>query len=419
MSNSMLIMLASLLGEIVLLALVLLTIAYLRSRAQRKRDLKAVKTLIARIKNGKAEREKTILQFLEQGMGLSGEALQQAKVATLRAELGMLQRIAGVYRLRESAALARMDDDLFAAIGPYHALVAGPAEAADSDATPVDDNELEQLRKENQRLSEELTITMETMGRMLNEYSSMFAGGSPDVAASSAAAAAAAAETLSDDEVTIASVGAADEPAAADDEQATAADSTVEVDGADEVDQAEQLEAVDEVDEVEIAAAVDPDDDGATAVDSMADDIEVATVDQDAQSADDVTIAPAPAPAEVAAETEAPAEADAPPDAAADEEDEIAAILREAQSQELSARGGTEPAEDGAAGDASASADVMVADNTTPAIEGDAVADEIEDFDDLFDASGDDLADVMANGGDQDLDAPGGGEPPLTSQGGG
>ena len=192
MSNSMLILLGGLLGEIVLLALVLLGIAYLRNRAQRRRDLKAVQTLIARIKNGKAEREKAIVQFLEQGMSLSGEALQQAKVAILRGELGMVQRIAGVYRLRDAAGLARIDDELYAAIGPYHALSGAAVQAGGGEAAPVDDDELERLRQENRRLSEELTITMETMSRMLNEYSSVFAGHAPDGEAAVDATAAAA-----------------------------------------------------------------------------------------------------------------------------------------------------------------------------------------------------------------------------------
>ena len=39
---------------------------------------------------------------------------------------------------------------------------------------------MQRLKEENERLSDELRVTMDTMGRMLNEYSSMFAGGSGD-----------------------------------------------------------------------------------------------------------------------------------------------------------------------------------------------------------------------------------------------
>jgi hypothetical protein len=48
------------------------------------------------------------------------------------------------------------------------------------DATQLsgsDDEEVAKLKEENERLSEELRVTMDTMGRMLNEYSTMFSGG--------------------------------------------------------------------------------------------------------------------------------------------------------------------------------------------------------------------------------------------------
>ncbi|MCP5298521.1 MAG: hypothetical protein H6954_02335 [Chromatiaceae bacterium] len=179
MSTTMLIMLVGLGSELVLLLLVVLTVAFLRARAARKRDLKAAKTLIARIKNGKAERERALAHFLEHNMGMSGDALNQAKVALLRAELGVLKRFAGVYGQRQAGAAARFDDDLFAALESYQAL-SGSTSSPQAQATEqgTDDAEVEMLRKENERLSDELRITMETMSRMLNEYSTMFAGGS-------------------------------------------------------------------------------------------------------------------------------------------------------------------------------------------------------------------------------------------------
>ena len=53
-----------------------------------------------------------------------------------------------------------------------------PEPAPEQSQTDSDEHaEIERLKAENERLSEELRVTMDTMGRMLNEYSSMFAGG--------------------------------------------------------------------------------------------------------------------------------------------------------------------------------------------------------------------------------------------------
>jgi hypothetical protein len=64
-----------------------------------------------------------------------------------------------------------------AALAPYYELEGGGIVVAQEQADE-DTSELENLRAENQRLSDELSVTMETMSRMLNEYSTMFTGGS-------------------------------------------------------------------------------------------------------------------------------------------------------------------------------------------------------------------------------------------------
>lgn len=185
MTQAMPMMLAALGAEILLLLFVLLSVSWWRNRAARRRDGAAIQALVARIKGGRAEREAAIERFLTGAMAMSGEAVTQAKVSIIRAEFGLLQRFAGLYRKRDAAAAARFDADLFAALETYHALQAaadaGAAQVAMGD--PVDSEELEALRAENLRLSDELRVTMDTMSRMLNEYSNMFAGAAPPEAA--------------------------------------------------------------------------------------------------------------------------------------------------------------------------------------------------------------------------------------------
>lgn len=178
MSEIMVWMLAALGGELLLMLLALLAFSWFRNRAAGRRDGKAIQVLVSRIKNAKNDRAAAIGRYLKDQMGMSGDALDQAKSAMLRAELVLLQRFAGIYRKRDAGAAAQFDIDLAAVFAPYHELRGG-GDAVAAEQGAVDMSEIEALRSENKRLSDELSVTMGTMSRMLNEYSTMFAGGAP------------------------------------------------------------------------------------------------------------------------------------------------------------------------------------------------------------------------------------------------
>jgi hypothetical protein len=192
-------MLVALGTELTLLLLILLAYSWFRNRASSRRDSEAIRALIKRIKDASTEREKEVDRFLGQQMGMCGDALEQTKIAILRAQLVLLQRFASVYKKRDAGAAAQFDIDFNAALVPYHALQ-GSGEGITVEPTAVDTSELEALRAENTRLSDELSVTMETMSRMLNEYSTMFAGGVPVEAAPIASLIGAAAADKVDDD---------------------------------------------------------------------------------------------------------------------------------------------------------------------------------------------------------------------------
>ena len=176
MSSAMPLVLAALGIELLLLLLVFLSVSWFRSRAVRQRDLRAMRTLIARVRQAAPEREEAIGRYLEKGMGFSGEALDEARASLLSAERALLQHFVSVYGQRSAAAAARFDGDLFAALEPYH-LVGGAGTMAPAMQGNADGVQLDALQQENRRLSEELQVSMETMSRMLKEYSTMFAAG--------------------------------------------------------------------------------------------------------------------------------------------------------------------------------------------------------------------------------------------------
>jgi hypothetical protein len=173
-------MLVAVVGELLLLLLALLLVLWMRQRGQRRRDAKAVQVLVERVRQGASERKQALQAFLSRNQGLQGEALTAATTALWRAEVAVLQQFAGIYRDRDAAAAAQFDIRLSEAVAPYHEFEVNAQSAAPApDGEAPDPDEVEDLRRENKRLSDELKITMETMSRMLNEYSTMFSGAPP------------------------------------------------------------------------------------------------------------------------------------------------------------------------------------------------------------------------------------------------
>lgn len=181
MSATLQLTLAALGAEIVLILLVLLTVSYVRNRSQRKRDAKAIDTLVTAVKSGQAEREKVIGAYLQDGVGLGDETRAATTAVIVQAELGLLQRFAEVYRDRDAAGAASFHTQAFSVSEPYRDLT--PNVAVPEAGEGEDSESLELLRSENARLAEELSTTMESMGRMLDSYSTRFATDSPEAGA--------------------------------------------------------------------------------------------------------------------------------------------------------------------------------------------------------------------------------------------
>jgi hypothetical protein len=177
----------ALVAEIVLLALVFLSVAYVRQRAAQRRDREALVRLVGRVREQRTEREAVLDRFVADGLGIDGEQAADFRHRLLREESALIQRFIDIYRARESALASRFDGDVFALLDAYHAIQPlSPPDTGDTgdtddtgdmgEAVASDQaDELARLREENARLEGELRITMETMSRMLNDYSSMFA----------------------------------------------------------------------------------------------------------------------------------------------------------------------------------------------------------------------------------------------------
>jgi len=176
-------------GELLMVLVLLLFVSWIRNVAARRRDKQAIKALVAEARKQKDQRIAQISEFLSAQFGMSGDALGLAVRAMYKAEARLIQSFASTYLQRDARSAARFRGQVEDSTEPYWALTNGAVAQVDAEAAQVpdeavegdsgeplaDDGEVNRLRGENDRLSEELRVTMDTMSRMLTEYSTIFA----------------------------------------------------------------------------------------------------------------------------------------------------------------------------------------------------------------------------------------------------
>ena len=172
---------ALLLGE--LLVALLVISGLLGFFALRRKGLTrgAARHLAERVQADKPQRVERLKQLLTERYGYTGSELERAVHDITQAEMRLYQNIVNGFIKDDQVTLQQVDVDVENLVLAYQALnVPNAAGKLAQPAGSDDDGEVQRLKEENERLSDELRVTMDTMGRMLNEYSSMFAGGSGD-----------------------------------------------------------------------------------------------------------------------------------------------------------------------------------------------------------------------------------------------
>jgi hypothetical protein len=146
---------------------------------RRQRDKKAAVVLVQRIKEDRARRKQETKDILIKRFGFSEDQVGELATTIDREEKRFYQVLINTYLQRDVSVFENLYIEYESAVDPYRVLEP-PLQAAGTGETTGEYDEspeLMRLQTENKRLSEEVRITMETMGRMLNEYSAMFAGG--------------------------------------------------------------------------------------------------------------------------------------------------------------------------------------------------------------------------------------------------
>lgn len=140
---------------------------------------KAAHHLAERVQSDKQARGERLKALLSTQYGLTGSQLEQTRRDITEAEMRLFQNLINGYMKDDQVLLQQVDVDEENLVLAYQGLkpAAGDKAAAMATLEGGDEEVVQRLQDENQRLSDELRVTMDTMGRMLNEYSSMFAGG--------------------------------------------------------------------------------------------------------------------------------------------------------------------------------------------------------------------------------------------------
>ncbi|MEO5342343.1 MAG: hypothetical protein H7842_03205 [Gammaproteobacteria bacterium SHHR-1] len=136
------------------------------------RDQKAGRALVAQIKQSAAQRSTEIERLLSETYGYQGEQLEQHSKRIRKAEMSLYRNLLTLYLNRDAAKLPSLPELLQQALAPYQDLA--PSGSAASNEPKADAADIEILRQENKELSDEMRITMDTLGRVLSEYASVF-----------------------------------------------------------------------------------------------------------------------------------------------------------------------------------------------------------------------------------------------------
>jgi hypothetical protein len=161
--------------ELLLLMLVIVLVMIFLAYQAKQKDKQAAKALVTYLKESGDGRKKRLKEVFAGRYGYEGEALKKIVRGVSKRETLFYQHLLKVYLNRSGRQLVKIPMALEDTVSPYLELDLPKAAVAEATESP----EFEKLKKENHELSEELRVTMDTMGRMLEEYSGMFAAAGP------------------------------------------------------------------------------------------------------------------------------------------------------------------------------------------------------------------------------------------------
>jgi len=170
------------LWELVLLLLAVDVVIVVRFVIRRRREKASIERLVALVRQDVERRQQETRNLLEKKYGYSDEKLEKTTKKIVREEKRIYQTLANIFTTRDNVAIENLSIVFEEAVEPYRTLdVSNIVKANDTDGEGEDSSaEIKRLKKQNQELSDELKVTMNTISRMLHEYSSIFSEAGAD-----------------------------------------------------------------------------------------------------------------------------------------------------------------------------------------------------------------------------------------------
>ncbi len=140
---------------------------------RKMRDRKAAASIIWKVKEDEARRTAETKKIMLHKLGFADDDAEKLAVKINHEERAFYQNVINMYLRRDASALESLNITFESTVDPYRTLELPGGGGLTKKIS--DSKEMKVLKEENKRLSEEIAVTMQTMGRMLSEYSSMFA----------------------------------------------------------------------------------------------------------------------------------------------------------------------------------------------------------------------------------------------------
>lgn len=169
------------LGELSMIALIVAIGLGVSLLLQRRRVHAMARQLTEQLNDNLPDRQDALRQVLADYCGLSQQPLEDQARDLIRKEERLYLRALKSHLLGDPMSLLHLNSDLDQLISAYWMLMASRQSIDLTPETQVDHSELEALQDANLQLQQELKITMDTMSRMLDDYSMMFSGGNAEV----------------------------------------------------------------------------------------------------------------------------------------------------------------------------------------------------------------------------------------------
>ncbi|MCB1851127.1 MAG: hypothetical protein KDI83_10170 [Gammaproteobacteria bacterium] len=161
-----------------LLVLIAISVGFVIAGFFRKRnERRAIAKLIRRIKEDESRRRDETRSLMQKNFGIEGEALDAVVNEISREEKRFYQALINLFVRRDVQLLEVLNAECEGVTRPYRSIEIPKADSGWEEKELELNSEIAVLKEENERLTTELSITMDTMGTMLNEYASMYSGG--------------------------------------------------------------------------------------------------------------------------------------------------------------------------------------------------------------------------------------------------